>query len=198
MFFHPLAFLFIVFCWHLLALVTAGQLLPGPQQYQLQPNGERHWVYSASAGQPATTHTVNMLNPKPTMSWNCDVMPALCENVLRRQPLPVIFQEYVVDIQPPINAQEKRSDVRRTNAGCTPTWITNHRCPESNQPDYWYHPLGQMLPSVLATHEGNAGIPAGNMVHLQGPSKNVFDSNGNLQYEQSGIIFSCDEFPPAS
>jgi hypothetical protein len=118
----------------------------------------------------------------PTLGYNCAKLPSICKNVNRRNPInnnglgtlvsgPVTLH-YDTDID--------HKDTRRSIA-CPGNWKTNHRCPETDQP--------------LVVSQGNS-LQTGFTGQLLNPgsgSYEIADPSGAFQ----GMIWSCDEWPPA-
>lgn len=149
-------------------------------------------------GQPAT---------QPLLIYNCAKMPAICRNVNQRNPLLAVSGNLAagnlgklnpgntpgglnyLQLTYDTNNNNKRG---RRNAACPSRWKLTHPCPEPNQPltvasgDSWNFggyigqgwnraPLGQLVP-------GQAGY-------------NVIADPANTG--PSGMMWTCDEWPPA-
>lgn len=156
-------------------------------------------IGSLVAGQPPAT--------QPLLIYNCAKMPSICRNVNQRNPLLGVVGNLqagnlgrlnpgntpggldYLQLTYDTNNNNKRG---RRNAACPSRWKLTHPCPEGNQPptvasgDSWTFggyigqgwnraPLGQLLP-------GQAGYNVIADLMNTGPS---------------GMMWTCDEWPPA-
>ncbi|KAI9723353.1 MAG: hypothetical protein M1812_001237 [Candelaria pacifica] len=152
-------------------------------------------VWSASLGAP--TISVTAVASIPTMAYNCRNVPALCANVQQNYAQYGIpnhqgngVAEFVYD---PSSKKGGRNSKRRKRR-CPDDWKneklpdpnvpggTRPRCPELNQPDISPPGVARSPPHV---------DPDGPPFVIEG----VEDANGESQL--SGLIMTCDEFPPA-
>lgn len=133
----------------------------------------------------------------PTMVWNCAKMPAICQNVNQRNqltPRPAGGHAGLAggQIMLHYDSDESRKDARG-RAACPSSWRMNHACPEAAprpvQPATV--PQGAMLGggSYAARPYNRAGKVQGDNGWNQ-----IADANGG----DSGMMWSCDEWPPKS
>lgn len=134
--------------------------------------GNTYW--SPTAGAPKTS--VRALPSVPTLTYNCAIVPALCLNVAQLRPGAENGGHNEVFGWDP----DKMRKIRRREKACPSNWKKKTICPASNQPPI--HPLG--ITSEVPPH-----VDAEDFAVLR---KTV---NGNE--ERTGIMMSCDEFPPA-
>ncbi|KAL8918458.1 MAG: hypothetical protein Q9208_007364 [Pyrenodesmia sp. 3 TL-2023] len=148
-------------------------------------------LYSPTVGSAQTT-TVTALAHVPTLVYNCYLTPALCANVEARgragagvgnYPAPG-HEVFGYDPNP------ERRKARQQNQ-CPSNWRVGapqanparaaHTCPEANQPPV--HPLG-------ITND----VP----VQVDPDTHAIVKFNQQTgSFEQTGLMFTCDEFPPA-
>jgi hypothetical protein len=149
-------------------------------------NGQR--VYSATPVQTSP-------NGAPTLIYNCAKMPAICENINRRNPMTRranggLGEIVGGEIELHFDTDATRKE-RRNNEICPSSWVSNHQCPETNPAQPHTVPRGAML--------GSGSYPArpfnrqGLTIGMTGYNR-IGDAAGN----DAGMIWSCDEFPMAS
>ncbi|KEY73171.1 hypothetical protein S7711_04137 [Stachybotrys chartarum IBT 7711] len=152
-------------------------------------------------GQAVYQATPVQQNPHgiPTLVYNCAKLPALCQNVHQRNPLQAVTQapprpnglgalQGVTHILLHFD-RAGNAGLRRGTACPSGSWRRTHTCPETNQPHTV--PRGSML--------GSGSYPAArynpNNIAAGQPGYNVI---ANSQQQHSGMMWTCDEFPPAS
>jgi len=134
----------------------------------------------------------------PTLVYNCAKLPAICRNVNRRNPLAntvttngrlglgnlrgtnYIELNYDTDSQ---RHAERRNDV------CPKNWKQTHTCPETDQPRTVRK--GSSLGDgsfAVARYNSNPPVTLG-----QAGFNKIADDQGAF----SGMIWTCDEWPPA-
>ncbi|KAL8958450.1 MAG: hypothetical protein Q9193_004497 [Seirophora villosa] len=140
----------------------------------VDPAGNTYW--SASVGAPRTS--VRALPSVPTLVYNCAIVPALCQNVAQLRPGAQNGGHNELFGWDP---DGDRKILRREKI-CPGSWKTRKstRCPRPDQPPI--HPLG-----VTDT------VPP----EVDQKDFAVLRVNSNAQLERTGIIMTCDEFPPA-
>lgn len=166
-----------------LIVPSFGQFLPGTTVIGANT------VWSASAGAPATR--VTALPVIPTLVYNCHNVPALCNNVEKAGRVGAAAGNYPNGFEAfgwdPDSTRKRRRRTRRCGSG----WKTSpdlnpgsavQGCPHPNQPPV--HPLNAILPPG-AVHLD----PMSYALLTQDPT------SGSATY--SGIMLTCDEFPPA-
>ena len=142
----------------------------------------------------------------PTLIYNCAKMPAICNNVdqyLHRQVPPAGLDPLYKTI--PGNgyldfhydSNRYRVNARR-NSVCPGNWYNNHPCPEPSQPPVvvaggWVNARGDFQGEAFVGGtriEPNSANPIGAMLfEITNPAR-------GSAYQ--GMIWSCDEFPPAT
>lgn len=141
------------------------------------------------AGTPFATNP----NGQPTLVYDCAKLPAICQNVNRRNPLEILGggrlgkllgNDY---IELNYDTDKGRHDARNRGV-CPGSWKNRHPCPETNQPNTV--PAGSSY--------GSGSYPAARYIQnglVQGSAgfNKIADATG--QY--SGMIWTCDEWPPA-
>ena len=146
-------------------------------------------LWSASAGAPATT--VKALPVIPTLVYNCHNVPALCANVEQAGRAGAAAGNYPNGFEAFGWDPDSTRKLRRRTKRCGSLWKNspdlnpgslNRGCPNPNQPPI--HPLNAINP------------PGG--VHMD-PSNYALltldpTTGSNVP---SGIMLTCDEFPPA-
>lgn len=138
--------------------------------------GNTYW--SPTAGAAKTS--VQSLPTIPTLVYNCAIVPALCNNVAQLRPGAQNggYNE-VFGWDPDSDRKEKRREKR-----CPGSWKKGSagrpRCPSPNQPQL--HPLGisNALPPVVDQSDFA-----------------VLKEGANGDPERTGLMMTCDEFPPA-
>lgn len=137
--------------------------------------GNTFW--SATAGAPKTS--VRALPSIPTLVYNCAIVPALCNNVAQLRPGAQLGGHNEVFGWDP---DEKRKE-RRNRGRCPASWKTQRGvvvCPKANQPPI--HPLG-------ITDDVPPLVDADDLA--------IFKRDTNGQEVRTGLMMSCNEFPPA-
>ena len=136
-------------------------------------------------------------NGIPTLIYNCAKLPANCSNVHQRNKLQVIPPgepgqygklQGVNHIELNFDTDQTRKDGRR-NAICPCSWKSSHPCPEKNQP-------------VTVPAGGCFSKKSYAAARLNQPNVKMGDSGYNTIANQfgtvSGMVWTCDEWPPAS
>ncbi|KAM3501681.1 hypothetical protein MY11210_009307 [Beauveria gryllotalpidicola] len=151
---------------------------PGAYLYRAVPNQTPWRVFNV---EPYTVY----------LSYNCHYMKEICKNVEAFQatsrgqnlhPLSGISGNvYGYDLD---TGEDHSHQESRRSASCPPTWKATHPCPEVDQSK----PMRQ--DGEWFTTSLEPGSPVNALKHLR-------DSNNNIIAE-SGIRYSCDEFPPAT
>ena len=141
------------------------------------------------SGTPVATNP----NGQPTLVYNCAKLPAICQNVNRRNPLQPLGAGRLGQLQGNafIELNYDTSNVRREarNSGvCPGSWKRTHACPETSQPNTV--PAGSSY--------GSGSYPAARFIQqglVQGNAgfNKIADATGG----DSGMIWTCDEWPPA-
>ncbi|KAF2272063.1 uncharacterized protein EI97DRAFT_504490 [Westerdykella ornata] len=159
--------------------------------------GAAQWSQTVSNGLYYGTQ-VGIPNPRPTLTYNCALLPSICQNVqnwINQDPvnraLPRTFH---------VDPNSQRLDRRRANS-CPSDWSDNHDCPEILQDpirawvrtprllkDTWAFPSTQLLPRPANSGSGS-GVPGAGFKY-EIAAANLVDS--------AGLAYTCDEFPPAS
>lgn len=142
-------------------------------------------------GTPVTTNP----NGAPTLVYNCAKLPAICSNVNRRNRLtnygpgkygPLIGNDHVVMHY---DTDSTRKSERRDgpNGVCKSSWKSHHPCPETSQPN--------TVPG--GSSYKNSYAPARYNPNNVGFGKSGYNRIADPQGGDSGMIWSCDEWPPA-
>lgn len=142
--------------------------------------GNTYW--SPTVGAPRTS--VRGRPTIPTLGYNCAIVPATCNNIAQLRPgaqLGNYGETFGWD-------PDKERKKLRGKAICPANWKKPRgtgkkktaRCPETNQPEL--HPLGVT----------NAVPP-----EVEPKDLAVLTEDANGQTVRTGIMMSCDEFPPA-
>ena len=139
-------------------------------------------------------------NGQPTLVYNCAKLPAICQNVNRRNPLQNRGGGRLGELQGNafielnFDTNDKRHDARNRGV-CPGTWKNTHSCPETvagsgiSQPNtvpagssygFGSYPAARFIQQNLV--QGNPGF------------NKIADAAGGY----SGMIWTCDEWPPAS
>lgn len=136
-------------------------------------------------------------NGIPTLVYNCAKLPAICQNVNRRNPLTPRTTGFgalqgVNHVELHYDTDGGRINSRR-NVACPSNWKLTHTCPEPNQPETV--PAGSRL--------GSGSYPARRYVDPTLPAPLVIGDPGynaiaNRAGGHSGMIWTCDEWPPAT
>ena len=145
-------------------------------QYIVAPvlNNANVGFWSASAGAQRTS--VRTLPAMPTLVYNCAIVPALCANVEQLRPGAAGGGHSEIMGWDPARKRKKA----RNKAICPSDWKEKTVCPRTGQPPI--HPLG-------ITNDVPPWVEQGGFAVLKmGPSG---------QYERTGLMMTCDEFPPA-
>jgi hypothetical protein len=132
----------------------------------------------------------------PTLAYNCAKLPSICENVNRRNPLNRIpagltTLQGVNHVELHYDTNSARRDARRGTV-CPNNWKNHHPCPETNprQPN--------TVPQGAALGTGGGSYPPArynpNGLTMGDPAYNTI---ANASGGTSGMIWSCDEWPPA-
>jgi hypothetical protein len=134
------------------------------------------------------------------LEYNCFYMAAICQNA--RLWLASHAVNNVVRSEFSFDFDATRKNWRRDKESCPSNWIKNGRCPEKADPN-----TGR--PAQPKAYRWTIGRPAANgkpailsggdfwpTIDIVPPSNNIIgpDASGN----PSGMIYSCDEFPPAT
>lgn len=147
------------------------------------------------AGTPVAT---NPFGP-PTLVYNCAKLPAICQNVNRRNPLNNIAGGGLGELQG-IDSIELNYDTDklrhdgRNRGVCPGSWKRRHSCPETNA----VSGINQPRTVPAGSSYGFGSYPAARFVQqnlVQGDAgfNKIADANGG----DSGMIWTCDEWPPA-
>jgi hypothetical protein len=149
--------------------------------------------------------TTVQTNPNgiPTLVYNCAKVPSLCSNVNRRNPVagggdsaPGTLSNLPIGVdyvELNVDTDNTRHNARRGIACNSRTWKRNHNlprahaCPENNQP--LVVPAGQDIES--GGFSGQLFNPA--FLRGQAGALMIADPDGIFQ----GLIWTCDEYPPA-
>ncbi len=136
-------------------------------------------------------------NGIPTLVYNCAKLPAICQNVNRRNPLTPRTTGFgalqgASHLELHYDTNTARTDTRRGIA-CPSGWKKTHVCPETNQPETV--PAGSRL--------GSGSFPARRYVDPNLPvplqrGEPGYNAIANRAGGHSGMIWTCDEWPPAS
>lgn len=133
----------------------------------------------------------------PTLVYNCAKLPAICSNVNQRNPLEVQSPgrpgQYgklrsVSYIEMNYDTDTQRKDGRRDSV-CPCKWSSTHTCPETNQP-----------PTVPGGSSYSSGsFAAARLIQPNVQKGDVgYNTIANAAGIVSGMVWSCDEWPPAS
>jgi hypothetical protein len=130
-------------------------------------------------------------NPRPTLIYNCALMPSICRNVANwvgtnpARQLPRNFH---------LHASTGTHTADRRDNSCPDDWKETHVCPEPNQPQsrgWWRKPAGvrntYSFPSTAKLIPSIHGNPFINEIAM-----NLIND------DSAGLAYTCDEFPPAS
>jgi hypothetical protein len=161
------------------------------------------WLFQSSWAQTSTvngqavyqgTAVATNANGIPTLAYNCARMPAICENVNRRNPLQPEGAGYgalqgVAYVELNFDTNESRKNQRR-GAVCPNNWSKNHPCPETNPPQPVTVKAGLTVSSGWTPMRYN---PTNLLMGAAGYNR-IADPTG----ANSNMIWSCDEWPPAS
>ncbi|KAL8951474.1 MAG: hypothetical protein Q9222_002551 [Ikaeria aurantiellina] len=113
----------------------------------------------------------------PTLAYNCNITPALCANVAQARPG---TQNGGVNEVFGWDPDGVRKNLRRRRNCPSKTWKNvRNQCPRSNQPQV--HPLGTTNIYPVRINANFAVLTLGQ----------------HGQTMQTGLMMSCDEFPPA-
>lgn len=149
-------------------------------------------LWSATVNAPATT--VTALGNVPTLVYNCHITPSLCMNAELRGRIGAFVGNYPGGFERfGWDPDGDRSEKRRSKM-CPSNWKTGttrprngrpvrkaHSCPETNQPPV--HPLGY-----------TDDVP----IHVDDKTFAILGRNPQTgAYERTGLVYTCDEFPPA-
>ncbi|KAH0200996.1 hypothetical protein KCU99_g5779, partial [Aureobasidium melanogenum] len=155
-----------------------------------------------SEGPKATSTSIEVISPLPTIYYNCYYAGSLCNNVELTQ---TGAHAGTIDMELVYDKDAKRKKKRRYEI-CPSKWNKNHVCPEVDQPDVWTidpsrnprSSSGETVktPKKLSTSLQNVAAKAGNkaLKYLIADYQNGV--TGTL--EPSGLMYTCDEFPFAS
>ena len=147
------------------------------------------------AGTPVATNP----NGQPTLVYNCAKLPAICQNVNRRNPLQNLGGGRLGKLQGNafIELNFDTSSVRheaRNSGVCPRTWKNTHSCPETVAGS------GISQPNTVpgGSSYGSGSYPAArfiqqNLVQGNAGFNKIADATGG----DSGMIWTCDEWPPA-
>lgn len=139
--------------------------------------GNTYW--SPTVGAPRTS--VRGRPTIPTLVYNCAIVPATCNNIAQLRPGAQLGNYGETFGWDPDGSRK----TKRGKARCPDHWKKpkkgKARCPEPDQPEL--HPLGVT----------NAVPPE---VEPEGLAVLKEDANG--QTVRTGVMMSCDEFPPAT
>lgn len=126
----------------------------------------------------------------PTLIYNCAKLPAICQNVAKSYPLdnsggPGRWGKLLGNdhISLTFDLDSAAKDRRRKAAGCDDDWKKGHICPETDQP--------RTVPKGASYGDGSYVARKFNPAP---DDYTIADANG--QY--SGLIWTCEEFPPAT
>lgn len=152
-----------------------------------------------SEGPKATSTSIEVISPLPTIYYNCYYAGSLCNNVELTQ---TGAHAGTIDMELVYDKDAKRKKKRRYEI-CPSKWNKNHVCPEVDQPDVWTidpsrnprSSSGETVktPKKLSTSLQNVAAKAGNkaLKYLIADYQNGV--TGTL--EPSGLMYTCDEFP---
>lgn len=151
---------------------------------------------STVAGTAEYLGTPVQTNPNgvPTLVYNCAKLPAICKNVNNRNPIngggdsspgTLILPAGVDHIELNSDPDESRHSTRNGQA-CPSRWKISHACPEPGQP--------RTVPKGASVGFGSFIGQKFNNVPQGGDGSNMIaDRFGNYR----GMIWTCDEWPPA-
>lgn len=160
-------------------------------------------VYS---GTPVRTNPLGI----PTLSYNCAKLPSICNNVHAVYPLnagtvagtkTTLQNRQYVELN--IDRDTDRKEVRRSEVCPDYSWKRNHACPEQDQPPVVPQPFDTGARSYSGGFVGQRLHPNTSTCLIQDYALSyllklavdltIADSNG----ADTGMAWSCDEFPPA-
>ena len=146
-------------------------------------NGKPEYSGTAVASAP---------NGAPTLIYNCAKMPAICKNVARRNgldlnangnPTGVTGGNIVLNFDTDYGRHKQRNAEM-----CPNSWKNSHPCPEVGQPNTVPQgsSYGNSYPAVRFNPNNNVK-----------PGSTGYNRIANLAGSYSGMIWTCDEWPPA-
>lgn len=154
-------------------------------------------------GQPPAT--------QPLLVYNCAKMPSICRNVNQRNPLLPVVGKFPGLLAPgnlgPLNPgntpggldylqltydTNNNNKRRRRNTACPGDWKVTHPCPEGDRP--YTGEAGNSWSHGGYTAQGWNRAPAGQLLPGQA-GYNVIADDGFTR--PSGMMWTCDEWPPA-
>ncbi|MCJ1283616.1 hypothetical protein MMC26_002947 [Xylographa opegraphella] len=146
-------------------------------------------------GQAVYSGTPVATNPNgiPTLIYNCAKLPAICQNVNRRNPLTALGPgQYGTllgndHIELNYDTDAARHEARNKDV-CPGSWKNTHPCPETNQP--------YTVPQGSSYNHGGYPPARYNPNNLA-PGASGYNKIADSQGGESGMIWTCDEWPPA-
>lgn len=155
-------------------------------------NGNAVWTRLANS--PAVPISSVAPAAQPTLVWNCQQMPSICENaanwLTRQNGSPNLpggnSKEFVYDSI----AGDSDSRRRRMCENVGSPW-NSHQCPDSN--NVVNSNVYQGLPARVVAGGYYAGlqltVPSANFWMIPGPAR----LNAELPFSPSGLAYTCDE-----
>lgn len=143
-------------------------------------------------GTPVATHPYGI----PTLVYNCAKLPAICQNVNTRNRLQNVvgigglgLGKLVGNAYIELNydTNQARKDERRLSV-CPQSWRITHPCPETNQPN--------TVPADTSLGQGSWPVARFNPQNLR-PVDSGYNTIANGNGGNSGLIWTCDEWPPS-
>ena len=139
-------------------------------------------------------------NGQPTLIYNCAKLPAICQNVNRRNPLQNLGGGKLGELQGNdfielnFDTDSARHDARN-NGVCPRNWKSNHPCPETIAGS------GISQPNTVpaGSSYGDGSYPAARFIQQNLVQGNAgFNKIADAVGGDSGMIWTCDEWPPAT
>ncbi|KAK2759212.1 hypothetical protein CKAH01_16719 [Colletotrichum kahawae] len=197
---------FVSLFLHFVITVTA-QGFPGPRTTSRDADGNE--VYSAKVDEKSEEDSNYRVKDfgihRPTLVYNCHIVPALCKNVRQYLGQDVSTATLHYD---GLAARK----IRRRKESCPGSWIetpltgrlagpvAGQRCPERDQPDWRYQNNGvahAAVPAVMYVDPKNGETDINRLATMK---LELDKADGTLKptYTKLDAVLSCDEWPAAS